>query len=248
MHRAILCLAALVITGLISGCQTQTGYGPHATTHRYTEASLSGLRTLAPYPNHDDVCQTIDKKTLPEELATRDDMMIACPKHETGAIGDRRSEGAKIVAYAKHWTVLSIRSKKSNTATAGDRSNLTAAVAGTTIVTYDTFHGTQVEYRDPDGGAWLVYPGNSGVLPGQWRVSPNKQLCHRYHSSGTNPATGVIGWEWECSTPPSFTKSTPNYQILQGDVFRLYRRNAFPDTPRLKGKMSVAELKALFGV
>ena len=216
MHRAILCLAALVITALISGCQTQTGYGPHATTQRYTEASLSGLRTLAPYPNHDDVCQTIDKKTLPEELATRDDMMIACPKHETGAIGDRRSEGAKIVAYAKHWTVLSIRSKKSNTATAGDRSNLTAAVAGTTIVTYGTFHGTQIEYRDPDGGAWLVYPGNSGVLPGQWRVSPNKQLCHRYHSSGTNPATGVIGWEWECSTPPHSPKAHLTIKSYKG--------------------------------
>ena len=36
--------------------------------------------------------------------------LIASPKHENGAIADRRKAGAHIVAHAKHWTILRIKS------------------------------------------------------------------------------------------------------------------------------------------
>jgi hypothetical protein len=83
-------------------------YTNQPTTHSYTDAIASGLRILKPYPNPDDVCGVMDKTSLPTELAAKYGQLIACPKHEKGALGDRTREGAIVVAHAKHWIVLRV--------------------------------------------------------------------------------------------------------------------------------------------
>lgn len=83
-------------------------YTNEPTSHSYTDAIDSGFGTLKPYPNPDDVCAVVDKASLPTELAAKYGQLIACPKHEKGALGDRIREGAIVVAHAKHWTVLRV--------------------------------------------------------------------------------------------------------------------------------------------
>lgn len=134
-------------------------YDAAPTTYEYTEAIDSGLRTIAPFPNPDDVCRSVDETYVPAEWVKDDNILIACPKHEMGALEDRIREGARVVAHAKHWTVLDI-SKASVSNRSGYSDQLSKKIADTTIITYGDFHGTQIEYRDPQGGAWLVYPNN----------------------------------------------------------------------------------------
>ena len=168
-------------------------YTHQPTTHRYTDAIDSGLRILKPYPNPDDVCALVDKASLPSELAAKYGQLIACPKHEKGALGDRIREGAIVVAHARHWTVLRVsKTPKPKKKTADNQSQ---KIGNTTSISHDAFHGTQIEYRDPQVGAWLVYPNNRSVLLGWWKLDDDQRLCHKYFSSGINPATGVVGYE-----------------------------------------------------
>lgn len=102
------CLGALAACELIPVGDGPLGYGPHATTMRYTEPKASGLKAVRPYPTPDDVCQVIGENRVTQELLDDSSLLIACPKHEQGAIGDRRREGAQIVAHAKHWTLLRV--------------------------------------------------------------------------------------------------------------------------------------------
>ncbi len=75
------------------------------TRHDYTESSVSGLIAIRPYPSPADVCQEI---TDIAPYAEEGYFLIACPKHETGAIAVRKNEGAVVVAYAEHWTILKV--------------------------------------------------------------------------------------------------------------------------------------------
>ncbi len=82
--------------------------GAEPTVLNYSEPGLSGLRAKAPYPNPDDVCQLLAPNSYTGPVREEGKDLIACPKHEKGAIADRRAEGANIVAHAKHWTILSV--------------------------------------------------------------------------------------------------------------------------------------------
>lgn len=98
----------LMLTAL-AACQPRLDYPATPTTNSYTEINASGLVAIRPYPNPDDVCVII--KT-PEALADKIEdgaFLIACPKHERGAISDRVEEGALVIAHAKHWSVLEVR-------------------------------------------------------------------------------------------------------------------------------------------
>ena len=130
-------------------------YTNEPTSHSYTDAIDSGFRTLKPHPNPDDVCAVVDKASLPTELAAKYGQLIACPKHEKGALGDRIREGAIVVAHAKHWTVLRVsKTPKPKKKTANNQSQKNA---NTTIISYDDFHGTQIEYRIPKvGHGWFI--------------------------------------------------------------------------------------------
>ena len=219
-------------------------YTNQPTTHSYTDAIDYGLRILKPYSNPDDVCGVVDKTSLPTELAAKYGQLIACPKHEKGALGDRIREGAIVVAHAKHWTVLKVsKTPKPKKKTADNQSQ---KIGNSTIISYDDFHGTQIEYRDPQGGAWLVYPNNRSVLPGRWKLDDDQRLCHKYFSSGINPATGVVGYEWECASKVYEHVSTKDYKILLGDPFKLYRRAGRIPSGDLKRQVSLGELRQLF--
>lgn len=74
----------------------------------YTKTQDSGFLGGRPYPGPRHVCRTVRKTSLTESYSMDGVLLIACPKHELGAINDRRSEGAKQVAYAKHWTLLHV--------------------------------------------------------------------------------------------------------------------------------------------
>ena len=134
-------------------------YTNEPTTHSYTDA-IDSRSILKPYPNPDDFCGVVDKTSLPTELAAKYGQLIACPKHEKGALGDCIREGAIVVANAKHWTVL----KVSKTPNPRKKQTIKSKIGNSTIISYDDFHGTQIEYRDPQGGAWLVYPNNRSVF------------------------------------------------------------------------------------
>ncbi len=91
----------------MSGCFGSTlDYGSEPTTTRYTEPQVSRLSTIRPYPNRDDVCQEIKATGDIQEPSPEGSLLIACPKHERGALQDRLTEGAQIVGHTKHWTVL----------------------------------------------------------------------------------------------------------------------------------------------
>ena len=103
-------VSGFLATFLLSACATSTDqdFGPEPTTSRYTEPSDSGLLAVRPFPNPDDVCVVVGENSLTSEFLDDSATLIACPKHEKGALADRQSEGAKVVDHARHWTLLSV--------------------------------------------------------------------------------------------------------------------------------------------
>ena len=71
-------------------------------------------------------------------------------------------------------------------------------------------------------------------------------MCHQYFSSGINPATGVVGYEWECSDEVYQNVSTSDYIILKGDPLKLYNRKGSIPSGDLKRKVPLEEVKRLF--
>jgi hypothetical protein len=98
-----LCLGACV--------PLKTDYVSTPTTASYTEAQISGLSAKQPYPNPDDICQIIRENDAIREPVDDGSFLIACPKHERGALSDRKKEGAKVIGHAKHWTILTVSAK-----------------------------------------------------------------------------------------------------------------------------------------
>ncbi len=47
---------------------------------------------------------------------------------------------------------------------------MVALLSDATVLHYDSGHGTQVEYMSADGYAFLWYPGNQSVVPGEWHI------------------------------------------------------------------------------
>lgn len=78
------------------------------TTYRYTEPHQSGLDALRPFPSAGDVCQLVAKNDLVAPFMQSGEMLIACPKHELGALTDRQNDGARVVANTRHWVVLEL--------------------------------------------------------------------------------------------------------------------------------------------
>lgn len=144
--------------------------------------------------------------------------------------------------------------------------------AGFTVKSYDTDHGTQVEYMSPNGRCYLWYPGNRVVLPCKWKITrqPAKtvfdkeraevdipHVCYSYPENSYNPVTKQRGSGWQCS--PALAASTsesgditfrlpaPGFHPatvdkIKGDPFALARRKAVPFVLQKK-TYSFAELK-----
>ena len=114
MHR-ISCLTIFCITLAVAGCiqkparmKKRLGYSPEPTTFQYTEPEESHLSAIRPYPNANDACVKLRKNYLTSQLKAYYPVLIACPKHEKGAISDRLREGATIVDHVEHWSLLSV--------------------------------------------------------------------------------------------------------------------------------------------
>ena len=75
----------------------------------YTDPELSGLSEQSRFPTQNDVCVLLKSNELVKPFQLENHFLIACPKHETGAIQDRlRGDNADVVANAQHWVVLRI--------------------------------------------------------------------------------------------------------------------------------------------
>ena len=77
----------------LGGPNLDFGEGP--TTLQYTEASASWPNAIRPYPNPEDICQELRENSDIRDPVSDGSFLIACPKHERGAIAVRRKEGAQ---------------------------------------------------------------------------------------------------------------------------------------------------------
>jgi len=104
---------------------------------------------------------------------------------------------------------------------------LTAPLPDHTYLFYGGGHGFQIEYYT-ENGAFLWYPGNDVVLPGQWRVEGEK-ICFRYFYNTYNPATKTSrrSGEWECR-PIDHFRDGSIVAREPGDVFSLADRKVVP--------------------
>jgi hypothetical protein len=176
------------------------------------------LISVRPFPYDNDVCQVLGENEKTTEYFDDTGIVIGCPTHEVGAIEDRMSEGATVVDQVGAWTVLSLPNQARLT-----RANLDARTeryADKTIMFYDQSHGTQIAYFGSNAVEALWYPGNTRVVFGGWRVSPDeKSICFKYQTNSYNPVTKRRGGTWECS--PVKLHSQRIVQELDGDVFGL---------------------------
>jgi hypothetical protein len=116
--------------------------------------------------------------------------------------------------------------------------NLRTYFSGATILSYDSRHGTQVEYHAPNGRSYLWYPGNTLILSAHWRIQAD-QLCYLYPSSSYNPVTGDYGGNWECRSASRAMER--NRERSQGDIFGL-SRSSRPPFVLSKGQTTLAQL------
>ena len=129
--------------GCFLGLSACAGVGPITpaseaaapSVNTYTKPERSGLRALAQFPREDSVCIYLDSSARTKPFESEDTLLIACPKHERGAIGDNIAQvEAKVVANAKHWTLLSVPVK-------GTRSRRFSVPAESLAITGDRFPG-----------------------------------------------------------------------------------------------------------
>lgn len=84
----------------------QTAYTEVPSINTYTEPIESGLVVSRPYPGPAHICRVVRETTLTAPYVRKDMVLIACPKHEVGAISDRMAEGAIMAAFGKYWVLL----------------------------------------------------------------------------------------------------------------------------------------------
>jgi hypothetical protein len=115
---------------------------------------------------------------------------------------------------------------------------------GSTNMTFDSGHGTQVEYLAPNGGAHLWYPGNSVVLHGQWKKQ-GANLCFKYGPNTYNPVTHVYGDKWECE--PNGVYTSRLVEQAKGDPLHLGSRSAVP-YPLPRNRVTLEQLASQVGL
>ncbi|WP_179380411.1 hypothetical protein [Jannaschia marina] len=96
--------------------------------------------------------------------------------------------------------------------------------ADRTFITYNSFHGTQIEYHGTDGKAHLWYPGNFSGVPSNWKIeydvrSRSHDICWQYPVRSYNPVTRQRGGRFDCQPNRFYLAGVT--QILAGDPFNL---------------------------
>lgn len=74
----------------------------------YSPPEASGLVAVRPFPAPGNVCQVIGENALTVDYLDDSATLIGCPRSETGAIADRKAEGAVQVGRAGEWVLLSV--------------------------------------------------------------------------------------------------------------------------------------------
>ncbi|MDB5530841.1 MAG: hypothetical protein JWR51_3944 [Devosia sp.] len=103
--------------------------------------------------------------------------------------------------------------------------------ANHTMMSYDSAHGTQVEFIASTGRTYLLYPGNTVIVKGSWRLDRTEKsdvfnICFRYPSNSSNPATGNAGGDWECQIAGFYLGALR--EIIPGDQLGLSRGSEVP--------------------
>ena len=207
-----------------------------------------GLRILKPYPNPDDVCG-VDKTSPPTELAAKYGQLIACPKHEKGALGDCIREGA---IELWHMQALDRPEGFKDTQTQENSRQSKPKLGIRRLFPMMIFMGPKLNIAIPKVGyGWFIQQQIG--LPGRWKLDDDHRLCHKYFI-WNKPRNCVVGYEWECASKVYEHVSTKDYKILLGDPFKLYRRaGRIPSVDlsakfRLENSGSCSILNRLVGV
>ncbi len=93
---------------------------------------------------------------------------------------------------------------------------------GSTVKTFNSQHGTQIEYLAANGNTYLWYPGNRVILAGRWRTKSIGRygvICFKYSRNSYNPFTRKRGGQWNCEG--SLIYLTMNAEIRRGDPLGL---------------------------
>ncbi len=116
-----------------------------------------------------------------------------------------------------------------------------ASLANKTQQSYSPGHGMQIEYLAADGASWLWYPGNTKVLPGEWKTEAG-DICFRYGKNSYNPVTRTKGGDWECA--PLKVYNSTLVTSSKGDIFGLAGRKKVPfDLPQKL--LPISQLQAI---
>lgn len=120
-------------------------------------------------------------------------------------------------------------------------------IANMTMMSYDRQHGTQVEFIAKNGRTYLLYPGNKGIVRGEWKLNRTDkpkvfEMCFRYPSNSYNPATKQSGGSWECQAAGFYLGGLA--EMNPGDVLGLSKSANVPFVLS-KRKTTLAKLTRL---
>lgn len=103
-----ICLIWMLL--ILSACSSQLvlSYDEKPSLGSYTSPDKSELLGLSPYPTKNSVCRVVEESSIPTIDPIEGTMVIACPKHEKGAIADLKSLDATPLGHAKHWSLFRV--------------------------------------------------------------------------------------------------------------------------------------------
>ena len=100
---------ATIALALLSACAAPSDDTANRETG-YTPPEASGLIAVRPFPTEGDVCQVVGENDTTRDYLDDSATLIGCPSNELGAIADRVTAGATLVARAGAWWLLSVPS------------------------------------------------------------------------------------------------------------------------------------------
>ena len=117
----------------------------------------------------------------------------------------------------------SVRNLRTDPTAKQATSSVESVFLNRSIITYDVYHDTQVEYHLSDGSSFLWSPGNGQTDLTTWKVgrsAVNKQeICYQYPSSSINPTLGLKCVNRECESVWACRSDLK--QVAKGDPFNL---------------------------
>ncbi len=132
----------------------------------------------------------------------------------------------------------------------GDVALARAQLSGNTLHFTGGGHGTQIEYFNPNGTAYLWYPGNKSGVPSRWKVEASDRsnapvnICFQYPKRSYNPVTHQFGGRWECRPIALFAAGLD--AVHRGDPYKL-ANGSIPRTLPRKMALSPGQVATHIG-